>query len=67
MPTETKTYLGDSVYADMTDIRELVLTTENGFPDDPSNMIHLDAGVLRSLVAYLKTRYPLIMEPPHAD
>lgn len=31
-----KEYLGDSVYVDVSD-GMLVLTTENGMPDDPNN------------------------------
>ena len=43
-----KTYLGDSVYADF-DGYAVVLTTENGYPDDPRNRIVLEPAVLRGL------------------
>lgn len=43
-----KQYIGDSVYADYNDFGELVLTTENGYHDDPRN-----PGVLQSLLTYI--------------
>ncbi len=43
-----KRYLGDSVYASF-DGQHIVLTTENGYPDNPSNTIYLDSRVLRAL------------------
>lgn len=43
-----KRYLGDSVYAQY-DGYHIVLTTENGLPDDPSNTIALDNSVLHAL------------------
>lgn len=46
----TKEYLGDSVYADVTD-GFLVLTTENGM--GPSNTILLEPAVIRSLLNYI--------------
>lgn len=49
---ETKTYLGDSVYADVNQYGEIVLTTENGSPGDPSNEIYLEPEVYRALVHY---------------
>lgn len=45
-----KTYLGDSVYAQVLH-GELILTTENGGP--PSNRIVLEAEVCQSLVDFL--------------
>ncbi len=45
-----KTYLGDSVYADV-EYDMLKLTTENG--GEPSNTIYLEPEVLTSLLDYL--------------
>jgi hypothetical protein len=39
-----KTYIGDSVYAEIKD-GFLILTTENGYPDDPRNKIFLEPQV----------------------
>ena len=46
-----KRYLGDSVYANF-DGYHVVLTTENGLPDDPSNQIALEPQVLDALNNY---------------
>lgn len=43
-----KTYLGDSVYAEF-DGWAIVLTTENGYPDDPRNRIVLEDSVYHAL------------------
>lgn len=48
-----KEYLGDSVYAEF-DGCELILTTENGYPDDPRNTIVLEEEVWNALLAYVK-------------
>ena len=48
-----KTYIGDSVYAEL-DGCDVTLTTENGSPDDPSNRIVLEPEVWRSLVAWVE-------------
>ena len=48
----TKVYLGDSVYAKH-DGFGVVLTTENGLPDDPSNTIYLEPSVIASLIDFL--------------
>lgn len=49
-----KVYLGDSVYIGPGRyVGELKLTTENGLPNDPSNLIFLDCSVVSSLLAYL--------------
>jgi hypothetical protein len=45
-----KLYLGDSVYAAMTDTGAVLLTTENG--QGPSNSIYLEPEVLRALIVY---------------
>jgi hypothetical protein len=49
----TKRYLGDSVYADDDGYR-IILTTENGYPDDPRNRIALDLEVRNALVTLIK-------------
>lgn len=46
-----KDYLGDSVYADITDDGGIVLTTENGI--EASNTIFLEPSVLDALERYL--------------
>ena len=46
-----KVYLGDSIYADF-DGYAVVLTTENGLPDDPSNRIILEPDILTALNNY---------------
>lgn len=48
MKTPEKTYLGDSVYATF-DGFHIVLTTENGYTDDPRNLIALEPEVLAAL------------------
>ena len=47
-----KEYLGDSVYADC-DGYSLILTTENGLPNDPSNHICLEPAVYEKLERYV--------------
>lgn len=50
-----KIYLGDSVYAAIDpDGRGIVLTTENGIPEDPSNTIFLDSSVVDALLKYVE-------------
>ena len=49
----TKDYLGDSVYADF-DGYHVILTTENGHPDDPRNRIFLEPSVISGLQEYAK-------------
>ncbi len=51
--SDTKTYLGDSVYATF-DGYYVTLTTENGLPTDPSNEIALEPTVFEALAAYAK-------------
>ena len=48
----TKVYLGDSVYADH-DGYHLILTTENGYPDDPRNRIALEPEVWQAAQTYM--------------
>ena len=49
------TYLGDSVYADVEN-GYIVLTTRNGIPTDPSNIIYLDTDVFAALIEYAKEK-----------
>ena len=54
-----KTYLGDSVYVDRED-GMIVLTTDNGYPDDPrnqiySNKIYMEPSVVEALMKYLES------------
>jgi hypothetical protein len=50
-----KVYLGDSVYVRMDRYGGIVLTTENGLPDDPSNMIVLEPEVYMALVMWVRS------------
>jgi hypothetical protein len=50
-----KTYLGDSVYTEIDESRECIkLTTENGYPDDPRNVIYLEYEVYLALVRWIE-------------
>lgn len=51
----SKIYLGDSVYASTDALGRVVLTTENGLPDDPSNKIVLEAEVLSAFWLWLQS------------
>ena len=55
MSNSNKVYLGDSVYAEMDPYGALVLTTWNGYPDDPRNKIVLEPEVIEALQLYLST------------
>ncbi len=48
-----KIYLGDSVYADSEADGSIILTTENGYPDDPRNRIVLEPEVYAALLTYV--------------
>lgn len=52
MSTVGKMYLGDSVYV-ATDGHGIILTTENGLPDDPSNSIYLEPETWAALQLYV--------------
>ncbi len=53
MSAGDKIYLGDSVY--LTNIGyALMLTTENGLPDDPSNRVIVDGSDIARLVEFCK-------------
>jgi hypothetical protein len=47
-----KLYLGDSVYVTWDDLGRLVLTTENGYPDDPRNRIVLEPEIFANLTEF---------------
>ncbi len=53
-----KVYIGDSVYAEIQPAPfigfELVLTTENGYPDDPRNRIVLGGSEWSSLLMFVE-------------
>ena len=52
-----KQYIGDSVYVAF-DGNGLILTTENGLPDDPSNRIYLEPEVCVAFVKVIDTFFP---------
>lgn len=58
-----KDYLGDSVYADLHN-GMILLTTENGKPDDPSNAIYIDREVFISLTRYAKRVWGKLPDTP---
>ena len=62
-----KIYLGDSVYAELSDCGEIILTTENGYHDDPRNRIVMDYPVIYAFERFIgevrRSREPL----PHKD
>lgn len=47
-----RVYLGDSVYAEF-DGYHIILTTNNGYPDDPRNRIALEPEVWQALRHYV--------------
>ena len=51
---ENKRYIGDSVYVEFDGNYSLVLTTENGLPNDPSNTIVLEDTVWAHLKEFAK-------------
>lgn len=52
-----KIYLDDSVYVEF-DGYALILTTENGYPDDPRNRIVLEPRTWTSLVEFVERLNP---------
>ena len=60
-PQMPKEYIGDSVYAEF-DGYHIILTTNNGYPDDPRNTIALEPSVLRTLNNYNKRIYEFYKE-----
>ena len=51
-----KAYLGDSVYVRTNGAGDILLTTENGLPTDPSNRIVLVPEVIENLILYIKAQ-----------
>lgn len=50
-----KQYLGDSVYIEVSDDSQLILTTENGINGiSVTNAIYLDSDVMDNLIEYYK-------------
>ena len=49
-----KAYIGDSVYVEIDQFGEVVLTTENGYPDDPRNRIVMESSVLQQFEEYIE-------------
>lgn len=50
-----KKYLGDSIYAKKESNGGVILTTENGLPDDPSNIIFMGREEFESLKQFMET------------
>ena len=63
-----KAYIGDSVYVQF-DGYHIVLTTENGYPDDPRNLIYLEPAVYEGLLIWVEALKQRIAEAKnvHAD
>ena len=60
MTDPTKEYLGDSVYVEIDEQTDgIKLTTENGLPTDPSNMIYLEPSVMVALLKYINKHFIL--------
>lgn len=53
-----KEYIGDGVYAEIDQFRDLVLTTENGI--EVTNRIVLEMEVLHDFVNFIHRHYPLV-------
>lgn len=51
-----KTYIGDSVYAELAPTGLLKLETNNGYPDDPRNVILLEPEVYDLLVVWVTSQ-----------
>lgn len=52
-----KIYLGDSVYVEDGSYKgEIILTTNNGYNDDPRNKITLGLNEVQALIEYLDER-----------
>jgi hypothetical protein len=50
-----RTYLGDSVFVEEGSFKgEIKLTTNNGYPNDPRNVIVMGPGELNSLIDWLR-------------
>ena len=51
-------YLGDSVYVEQDEFGVVVLTTNNGYLDDPRNRIVLESNVMANFEEWLRSRKP---------
>ena len=60
---DKKIYLGDSVYAEWKE-GQIILTTENGLPDDPSNLIYLEPEVIEALKKFWERIKNHLFEEP---
>ncbi len=49
-----KQYIGDSVYVEFDELERVVLTTNNGYPDDPRNLIVLEPEVYAELLKWVE-------------
>jgi len=49
-----KQYIGDSVYVEFDELERIVLTTNNGYPDDPRNLIVLEPEVYAELLKWVE-------------
>jgi hypothetical protein len=50
-----KEYLGDSVYAEVKN-GGIIITTENGQPFDPTNIIFLEPEVVNAFLRFVRSR-----------
>lgn len=57
-----KQYLGDSVYAEWNGY-DIVLTTENGYTDDPRNRIVLEPSIYAELLGFVRRLEIKLVEP----
>jgi hypothetical protein len=48
-----KLYIGDGVFADIDEAGRLVVTTEDGYSDDPGNRIVFEPEVWQNLMLYM--------------
>lgn len=54
-----KSYIGDSIYAEFDPGVGLTLTTNNGYPDDPRNVIIFGGFEIAALLRFLADRITL--------
>lgn len=62
-----KTYIGDSVYVEIAPTGLLKLTTDNGYPDDPRNVILLEPEVYDLLVVWVINQRRRMNEPSDSN
>ena len=53
MNLKQKAYIGDSVYVQY-DGRGIILTTENGYRDDPRNKIYMEPEVIEGFFSFVE-------------